>query len=164
MLEKELITFIRKSFEDHDLKLNHNQIIYTYVGDLEREEIQKFYYGKTWEEVLNNSNQINNDLTFMLPIAIAQYIPAFMIYCIDNPNDADTLLESLSWFLLNKNTLARYKEGDEKRKDFFSYLSQNQKECIKEYLYFMFNKYPEEYEFLVLDRLSFTFSYGERLI
>ena len=141
----ELLYSIRNNFLKHNLTIDKDNLVYPYEGDTEREEIQKFYYNMgSWQNVLKNKNKIHGShISFLTPIAIAQYIPAFMLYCIEDPENADILISFLTWFLLGKNSINDYCAKKE-LESFYHYLSNRQQETIMKYLEYMCDKYPED--------------------
>ena len=142
--DEDLINSIKDIFLYHELDIDENNLVYSYEGDTEREEIRNFYNNKTWEEVLENKEFIlGSHISFLTPMAIAMYIPAFMIYCLKSPEDADILISFLIWFLLDKNSINHFYTQKE-LEIFYSYLSCEQKKIIKKYIDYMCEKYPED--------------------
>lgn len=142
--DKELISSIRDTFLYHELDIDENNLVYPYEGDTEREEIRNFYANKTWQDVLKNKEFIfGSHISFLTPVAIAKYIPAFMIYCLENPEDADILISFLIWFLLDKNSI-NHLHTQKELEIFYSNLSCEQKKIIKKYIDYICEKYPED--------------------
>ena len=141
-----LLECIYQNFQENKYLLLEKRL---YDSEASANEV-KFYYGKTWKEVLQNKENIyGSDLSFLTPEAIAYYLPAFMIYCIENPNEADNLLDDLLSFLLNLcNDLELYLWREKRRQDFLNHLSSEQKDVIELFVEYMFQNYPED--FLIL--------------
>jgi len=114
----------------------------------------KFYYKKTWKDVLDNKKNIyGSDISFLTPKAIAYYLPAFMLYCIEDPDNADNLMDGMLSFLLNLcNDSELYSWSEKRRQDFLNYLSKDQKDIIELYIEYMFQKYPEDFLFILQSR------------
>jgi hypothetical protein len=85
-----LLTDIYRSFPDSGRFLSKEKL---FNSEASYDEV-KFYYKKTWKDVLKMKENIyGSDLSFLTPEAIAYYLPAFMIYTIEYPNEADNLLD-----------------------------------------------------------------------
>jgi len=154
--KRELIKNIKDSFKEFDLKLNRIDLTISDKTHLECKEIQEIYINKTWVDLLDNLEKIDgSNIFFMTPKAIAQFIPAFMIFVIQNPYEADTLTDSLESFLLNfEIDLEMYIYNENRRKEFFSLLSNKQKKIIEIFVEHLMLIEIEDFKFLLINRIS----------
>jgi len=88
---------IKEIFKEFDFNLTKRQIIFHVLAeDYERQEILDFYCKKNWQSILKDKNNIfDYHLIYMEPKAILKFLPAFMLYCIEDPDNADLLVENL---------------------------------------------------------------------
>jgi hypothetical protein len=152
-----LIQKIKDSFQNFDLKINKAYLTINDKNDFECKEIQEVYANRTWEDILKNLNDIDgSNISFMTPKAIAQFIPAFMIYTIQDVYNADTLMDNLESFLLNLEIdLDMYIYNEKRRKEFFSLLSNEQQQTIESFIEYLMLIEPEDFKFLLINRLNF---------
>ena len=142
-----LIEKIYKYFPENFILLHEKEL---FALNSSRSEVN-FYYKKTWKEALKKKENIyGSDLSFLTPKAISYYLPAFMIYCIEDPDNADELLDRLLSFLLNLcNDLELYLWTEKRRQTFLKYLSSDQKDIVELYIEYMFQEYPEDFLFIL---------------
>ena len=145
--KNKLIECIYQNFPENKYLLPKEQL---YASEASISEV-KFYYKKTWKEVLEKKeNMYGSDLSFLTPKAIAYYLPSFMIYCIEHPNEADNLLDDLLSLCLNLcNNIEMYLWNEKRRQLFLNFLSTEQKNVLKQYIKYMFQEYPKDFLFML---------------
>jgi len=110
--EKEMsINTLISIFEHFSIPLKKHELLKGQAIDLEREDILRFYTDKNWMDVYTLRDNISSaDLTFLSDKAIAKFLPAFLLYCIQEPDDADLLCDELVHLLQGKekNKILRF--------------------------------------------------------
>jgi len=99
------ISSIKKIFSDFRINLQRREIIKKNIlMDEERKSILKFYDQKTWNDVYNHKDRISgSDLSFLSIKAIANFLPAYILFCLKEPNEADVLCDDLIELSKSKN-------------------------------------------------------------
>ena len=86
--------------------------------DMERQKIFDFYQNKNWESVYKQRNKMSSaDLTFLSYKAIANFLPAFLLYCILEKQEADMICDALADLLKDKTLrkILRYYNQQQKK-------------------------------------------------
>jgi hypothetical protein len=127
--EEVLISDIKKHFADYDFELKSNEVILEpeyHYEDSEHDEIYKFYHNKTWKQALDNREKMfSSDLGFLTHKAVVKFLPAFLLYDLMYPIEADTFRDGISFYI---DTIDGLKElisvslSSEQKKDLDEYL------------------------------------------
>lgn len=95
MTKQELIAEIREAFAN-EVYPGDTNIVTPFEGDSEREEFADSFRGKTWQSVPNELLFYERDsLPFFTPAGYKYYLPAFLIFVVDDYYEADTLTDNL---------------------------------------------------------------------
>lgn len=90
---------ISNSFDDVLRPLDDNTVESSFENDVERRDLVMFLKGKTWRDLkldtlLDYKHDHTAVLSFLTPSGFQYFLPAFLIICIQNFEDADFIVDS----------------------------------------------------------------------